>query len=152
MIDKLFKKPNKPTVHQGMPHTQIGITPPDGIMQKLADYCFSLPNVSEQPTQISVPGARALWLDESVHAVHPETMLVGREFAHIHPDASLHLPLPELTALQAIENDWAEPHPVAKHIGLPGMVLLYTPMDKTELEVVRNFILESYQFVTGLEI
>lgn len=148
----LFAKPSKPRVHHGMPHTQIGVTPPAGMMPKLADYCFSLPNVTEKPTGISVPGARALWLDESIHAAHPETMLVGREFAHIHPDASLHLPLPEDLANQAIRLDWAEQHPVAAAVGVPGMVLIFTPMNDTELEIVKRFILESYRYVTGMEI
>jgi hypothetical protein len=45
---------------------------------------------------ISVPGARALWLDYSLHAGPPEAFLIGREFAHLHPgaDHSLHAMLP----------------------------------------------------------
>lgn len=148
----MFKKPNKPIVYQAIPHTQIGVIPPDGIMEKLANFCFSLPHVTEEPTQISVPGARALWLDNSVHAAHPETMLVGREFAHIHPDASLHIPLPKGRADEIIQLDWAETHPVANRVGVPGLVLIYTPMNDKELQVVKQFIRESYEYVTGLTV
>lgn len=142
------KRPRPPT-HKWMPHTQIGITPVPDVHAELYRRSYSLPGVRNEPTQISVPGARALWLAEELSLARPELILVGREFAHIHPDGSLHVTLPPARARQAIEAGWAEIHPVAEQIGNEGMVLLYTPQDMEELEVVFQLILDSYNFVTG---
>lgn len=76
----------------------------------------------------------------------------GREFAHIHPDGSLHVALPPERAREAVSKGWAEPHPLAQYLGNEGMVMLYTPLDKEELDVVFGLILDSYNFVTGLSL
>jgi phospholipase/carboxylesterase len=98
---------------------------------------------------ISVPGARALWLREDLPLAHPEVIARGREFAHIHPDGSLHVALPPERAREAVSKGWAEPHPLAQYLGNEGMVMLYTPLDMEELDVVFGLILDSYNFVTG---
>jgi phospholipase/carboxylesterase len=105
--------------------------------------------VTNRPTVISVPGARAIWLDEDLPLAHPESIARGREFAHIHPDGSLHVSLSPERAQEAIEMGWAEPHPMAAYIGNLGMVMLYTPLDMKELDVVFQLIVDSYNFVTG---
>ncbi|MGH2453772.1 MAG: luciferase family protein [bacterium] len=110
---------------------------------------FSLPNVTNRPTVISVPGARALWLEEHLPLAHPEVIAAGREFAHIHPDGSLHASLPPERAREAIEAGWVEPHPMALYIGNEGMVMLYTPRTMEELDVIFQLIVDSYNFVTG---
>lgn len=132
-----------------MPHTQIGVQPIPEVNAELHRRAFSLPGVSARPTIISVPGARGLWLDESMELAHPEAIVAGREFTHIHPDGSLHLPLPLDRARQAIEAGWAEPHPIARALGVDGLVLVYTPRDVAELEVVWDLVLDSYVHVTG---
>lgn len=138
-----------PTVHQGMPHTEIGVSPVPEVNAELHRRAFALPRVSARPTIISVPGARALWIDESMTLAHPEVIVAGREFAHIHPDGSLHLPLPGHRAQEAVAAGWAEPHPIAAQLGVEGLVLLYTPRDLGELEVVWGLLLDSYTYVTG---
>ncbi len=132
-----------------MPHTQIGIQPVPEINTELFKRCYSLPDVQNRPTVISVPGARALWLREDLPLAHPEVIARGREFAHIHPDGSLHIALPPERANEAVEKGWAEPHPMAKYMDIEGMVMLYTPLDMDELDVVFRLILDSYNFVTG---
>ena len=143
------RKRSRPATNQGMPHAQIGIRPIAAINDELFRRSFSLPMVQNRPTVISVPGARALWLDEGMPLAHPEVIARGREFAHIHPDGSLHLSLPPERAREAVEKGWAEPHPIASYNGIDGMVMLYTPLDQEELEVVFQLIVESYTFVTG---
>lgn len=140
---------DRPPVHPGMPHTQIGVTPVPEVNAELHRRAFSLPGVSARPTIVSVPGSRALWLDESIELAHPEAIVAGREFTHIHPDGSLHLPLPAARAEAAIEAGWAEPHPIARLIGAEGLVLVYTPRDFVEMEVVWMLLLDSYCYVTG---
>jgi len=139
----------RPFTQQAMPHTQIGIQPVPEINTELFKRCYSLPAVQNRPTVISVPGARALWLREDLPWAHPEVIARGREFAHIHPDGSLHIALPPERANEAVEKGWAEPHPMAKYMDIEGMVMLYTPLDMDELDVVFRLILDSYNFVTG---
>jgi len=146
------RKRARPPTHQGMPHAQIGIQPVAAIHAELFRRSFSLPKVQNRPTVISVPGARALWLTENSPLAHPEVIVRGREFAHIHPDGSLHLSLPPERAREAVEKGWAEPHPIAGYLGIEGMVLLYTPLDEEELDLVFQLIVESYNFVTGSSI
>lgn len=119
------------------------------VNNELFRRAFALPNVTNRPTVISVPGARALWLDESLPLAHPEAIVAGREFAHIHPDGSLHAALSPERAREAIEAGWAEPHPMAQYMRNDGMVMLYTPRTMQELDVIFQLIVDSYNFVTG---
>ena len=132
-----------------MPHAQIGVVPDAAVEREMYRRVYALPGIENRPSVISVPGARALWLADDVPIAHPEVVLRGREFAHIHPDASLHVVLPDERAAEAIAAGWAEQHPVAAQLGIPGIVLVYTPRDSAELDVVMDLITESYRFVTG---
>lgn len=132
-----------------MPHAQIGVEPVPAVHEELFRRCFRLPEVTERATIISVPGARALWLDESLDLAHPEAIVAGREFAHIHPDGSLHASLSPARAREAVEAGWAEPHPLASYLGKDGMVLLYTPRNEEELDVIFSLVADSYAYVTG---
>lgn len=144
-----YRNKPRPPVTRGMPHTQIGVHPVPALNRELFRRAFALPGVRNEPTQISVPGARALWLDENLSLTHDELILVGREFAHIHPDGSLHVTLDPQRAQEATEKGWAEPHPIASQIGVEGMVLLYTPLNETELDVIFGLVVDSYNFITG---
>ena len=137
----------RPLTNKNMPHSQIGVQPVPDVNAELFRRAFALPDVTNKPTVISVPGARALWLDESLPLAHP--VMAGREFAHIHPDGSLHASLSPERAGEAIEAGWAEPHPMALYMGNEGMVMLYTPRTMEELDVIFQLIVDSYNFVTG---
>lgn len=115
----------RPITYKLAPHTELDAEPVPELIAKRAEFCFSLPDVHEEPTRISVPGARALVADPGV-AADPQTMAVGREFAHIHPDGSMHIVLSGGDAREAVVQGWAEPHPMAAAFN-PGMVMLYTP-------------------------
>lgn len=135
------------------PHQQLDQQPPDArLAEELARRVFSLPGVEDRPSLVSVPGARALWLSDSLPAGPPEAFMVGREFAHLHPlpDLSLHAMLPPPLAVEAVATEWAEPHPMAR-LGLipPGAVMLYAPRDEGELEVVERLVDASYGFARG---
>ncbi len=135
-----------------MPHAQIGVTPVPEVDRELRRRAYLLPGVLDRPTVISVPGARALWLADDVDLLRPQVILRGREFAHIHPDGSLHAILSPERAREAIDAGWAEPHPIVEYLGLPGLVMLYTPVTMEELDVVVELIVDSYNFVTGRSI
>jgi hypothetical protein len=96
------------------PHTQLDQQPTDlRWVKELAERVFALPGVVEEPSRISVPGARALVLAQGEAVGPPEAFLIDREFAHLHPapDHSLHAMLPTETVTEAVSAGWAEPHP-----------------------------------------
>jgi hypothetical protein len=132
------------------PHTQLDQQPTDlRWVEELATRVFALPGVLEEPSRISVPGARALILAPGEPTGPPEAFLIEREFAHLHPgpDHSLHAMLPTETANAAIDAGWAEPHPVALR-GLipPTAVMLYAPRDEAEMEVLESLLRASHAF------
>ena len=132
------------------PHTQLDQQPTDlRWVERLADRVFALPGVVEQPSRISVPGARALVLAPGEPGGPPEAFLIDREFAHLHPapDHSLHAMLPTETVTDAVAAGWAEPHPVALR-GLipPTAVMVYAPRDEAELEVIESLVRASHAF------
>ena len=132
------------------PHTQLDQQPTDlRWFEELAERVFALPGVVEEPSRISVPGARALVLAPGEAVGPPEAFLIDREFAHLHPDPdhSLHAMVPTETVTEAVAAGWAEPHPVALRGLIPqNAVMLYAPRDEGELEVVERLVRASHAF------
>jgi len=132
------------------PHTQLDQQPSDtAVVGELAHRLFTLPGVIEEPSGISVPGARAATLAQGEPTGPPEAFLTGREFAHLHPspDHSLHAMLPPDVAARAVEAGWAEVHPVARMGAIPpNAVMLYAPRDDAELDVITDLLRASYRF------
>jgi hypothetical protein len=141
---------DRPRTTPTNPHTQLDQQPTDlRWVDELAERVFALPGVQEQPSRISVPGARALTLAPGEPIGPPEAFLIEREFAHLHPapDHSLHAMLPLETAREAIEAGWAESHPVALRGHIPQTaVMLYAPRDEAELEVIESLVRSSHSF------
>jgi hypothetical protein len=141
---------DRPRTTPTNPHTQLDQQPSDpALVAELARRIFALPGVQEQPSRVSVPGARALVLAPGEPAGPAEAFMVGREFAHLHPapDHSLHAALPLDLAQRAVDQGWAEVHPVAR-MGLipPTAVILYAPRDESELAVVESLVRASHAF------
>lgn len=112
---------------------------------------FALSRVSERPSLVSVPGARALCVDGGGDAP-ADAFFADGEFAHLHPgeDQSLHVMLPPELAPLAIEAGWAEPHPVAaRGLAPPNAVMVYAPRDDTEREVVTALVRAAHAYATG---
>ena len=131
---------------------QLDQLPAPRVIAGLADALFALPGVREQPSAISVPGARALWLEPNDARGPRDAFLVGREFAHLHPppEGSLHAALPPSLASEAIAHGWAEIHPVARMGLIPGnVVMLYAPRDDAEVAVVLGLVRAALAFARG---
>jgi Family of unknown function (DUF5519) len=132
------------------PHTQLDQQPTDlRWVEELAERVFALPGVLDEPSRISVPGARALILAPGQPTGPPEAFLIEREFAHLHPapDHSLHAMLPPELVDEAIEAGWAEHHPVALRGLIPRTaVMLYAPRDEAELDVLESLVRASHAF------
>ena len=80
--------------------------------------------------------------------------MIGRKFAHVHPmpDGSLHACPPLQVAEEAVEEGWAEPHPVARMGLIPAnSIMLYAPRDAAGLETVYTLVREAYLFAGGRE-
>jgi hypothetical protein len=141
---------DRPRTTPTNPHTQLDQQPTDlRWVDELAERVFALPGVVEQPSGISVPGARALVLAAGEPTGPPEAFLIDREFAHLHPapDHSLHAMLPTETVDEAVAAGWAEPHPVALRGLIPrNAVMLYAPRDEAELDVIERLVRASYAF------
>ena len=142
-----------PRTTGSVPHTQIDVDAVPEVHDELFRRTFALPDVENRPTIVSLPGARGVWLSDGVPIAHPEAIVAGREFTHIHPDGSLHTPLPFERAIEAVDAGWAERHPWAdQRDGWEGLVMIYTPRSLDELDVVLQLIVESYNFVTGRDV
>jgi Family of unknown function (DUF5519) len=140
----------RPRTTSTNPHTQLDQQPTDSsVREELARRVFALPGVIEQPSGISVPGARALMLAPGEPVGPPEAFLIDREFAHLHPapDYSLHAMLPLELAQAAIDAGWAEPHPMARRGLIPSTaVMLYAPRDTSEVGVTETLVRASHAF------
>ena len=143
----------RPQTTPSVPHVQIGVSSVPEVDTELLRRVSTLPGVEIRPTVVSLRGAKGFWLNERVQLAHPEVIVGGREFAHIHPDGSLHASLAPKRARNAVRAGWAIGHPWAnQRAGWEGLVMLYTPQSMAELDVIFQLIVDSYNFVTGQNI
>ena len=155
MTRKLNRQGPRPSVSESAPQQQLDQQPEDGSLQSaLADRVFALPYVREEPSGISVPGARALVLEAEAAKGPQEAFLVGTEFAHLHPmpDQSLHLSLPPDRAKQEVEAGWAEYHPwVLEGKIEPTRLLVYAPRNRDENGKVYELVVAAHAFALGVD-
>jgi len=144
----------KPETTRQIPHSQLTQHGPDDVIERLHDWCFSLPDVNNEHSGISVPGARALVLHEGCNC-NPDAFMVGREFAHIHPhpdNGSMHVKLSAEDARNVIAAGWGEDHfLVTMGHYPPGLIMVFSPRDNEELEVVKQIVARSHAFATRSE-
>ncbi|MDJ1008479.1 MAG: DUF5519 family protein [Paracoccaceae bacterium] len=143
----------RPEATQGVPHQQIGAVPdPDlsnGLMRRVSQF----PGVTFHQSPVSLPGAVGFILRPEMPIVQPQAIVAGREFAHVHPDGSLHATLDPAVVAEAVDAGWAVSHPWAtERPGWEGLVLIYTPTTEDELDVVLSLIEHSYSYITGLPV
>ena len=137
------RKGESPRVTIGIPHIQLDQTADADMLAELSAWVFSLDGVVERPSRASLPGAKALTVAPEL-TVRAEAMIVGREFAHIHPQSngggSLHLRLPADQAQEVVDKGWGVWHPFAIDGAMPGMVMVFAPRSDEDLEVVKTII------------
>ena len=139
-----------PRTTDGVPHVQIEVEPVPEISAELLRRVSEIAGIEIQPTIVSLPGALGFWVVEDAPLARPEVIVRGREFAHIHPDGSLHASLSPALAKRAVQAGWAVSHPWAdQRPGWEGFVMIFTPATLDELDVVFDLVLHSYEFVTG---
>jgi hypothetical protein len=103
----------------------------------------------ELPEELPQENGFAMFLDgrlppEGVTLLPPR---LTAEFAHVHPDGSLHLVLPPEVEAAMLAKGWGERHPLYR----PDMriVMLFAPRDEGELEIAQSLIGASYRYATG---
>jgi phospholipase/carboxylesterase len=136
-----------------MPHQQLSQNAPAEVQEALFARAKELPGVSVAASGISVPGARAFVLADEVAKGPPEAVMVGREFAHLHPpyDGSLHLALPADAAAEVERLGWGQLHPLARAGGMPPtIVMVFGPRDAEELETAWTILRASHAFASGV--
>src|SRR4051812_36075931 len=102
----------RPSTTTAIPHAQLDQQPADGrLVDEILSTAGQWPRVRAQSSGISVEGARALALADSV-ANGGHAFITGTEFCHVHAqgDHSLHATLPVDLAHAAAQAGWAEPH------------------------------------------
>jgi hypothetical protein len=133
------------------PHTQLDQNAPTGLQDRLRDHALALPAVRRGPSNVSVPGAVAFFLDSPPNPATLPNLFDG-EWGHIHPadDGSLHLNVPTGLAERLIELGWAEYHNVVRRgLAPPIVIMLYGPRDEAELEVAAAIVEAAYVAAGG---
>ncbi|MDF1728487.1 MAG: DUF5519 family protein [Sulfitobacter sp.] len=140
----------RPETTSKVPHVQIGIQPVPELEEEMLRQVADFPGVILGATCVSLPGAVGFQLTGDVSIAQPQAIVGGREFAHLHPDGSLHASLHPDTARAAVMAGWAVAHPWAnKRAGWEGFVMIYTPLTEAELDVVLQLLRGSYTYITG---
>jgi len=133
-----------------VPHIQLDAEADALVDTELRRRAFQLPGVQDLPTDRSLPGARGLALSDDLDLARPDAISGSREFAHIHPDGSLHVWLPIDRALEVHDTKWGEIHPWADRDGFwDGVVMVYTPETLDELDITIRILVDAYNFVVG---
>lgn len=141
----------RPSVSWTIPQQQESDNAPAELQEALFARMSALPGVESGPSQISVPGARAVLAPDATGPEEAFLVPSAREFAHLHPayDGSLHLVLPVDLAADAVAKGWAQVHMLAGIRLSPGFVLVYGPRTEAELEVVAGLVGASHRFALG---
>lgn len=138
---------------ESVPHVQLDASPVDSIDAELRRRVFQLPQVTDAPSDRSLPGARGLMLAPGLELARPDVIAGSQEFAHIHPDGSLHVWMPAGRAIEADRLHWGDLHPWVDRDGFwDGVVLIFTPETTDELEIVIQLVVDAYNFVVGTDL
>ena len=113
MLELPQRAGERPKTSPDQPHEQLDQNPPPEIYAKLKEGAFALPHIERRPSELSVPGAEALWLGEENAHHRKEAFMFGGEFAHIHPpyDGSMHMTLSDEDVQELLDKGWGEMHP-----------------------------------------
>ncbi len=136
-----------------VPHVQIDAVPVPAVDAELRRRAFLLPGIEDEASPRSLPGARGLIFADDVELLRPEVSGGSREFAHIHPDGSLHVWMPVNRAIEVDDKKWGELHPwVDRDDFWDGVVMIYTPESPEELEVTMQLLVDAYNYSTGASV
>jgi phospholipase/carboxylesterase len=135
---------------EGVPHIQLDSKTVAAVDAELRRRAFQLPGVEDLASDRSLPGARGLALSDDLDIARADVIAGSSEFAHIHPDGSLHVWLAVESAIEVEDKNWGELHPWVDRDGFwDGVVMVYTPESLEELDATIQILVDAYNFVTG---
>jgi len=140
-----------PETSTTVPQHQLTQHAPPARQAELWTRVSHLAGVTTAPATVGVEGTRSLLLDRA-DATGPDAAYLLPdlgEFAHLHPDGSVHAALPDELAYDGIAKGWVVPHPLAGIRVRSGMVLVPGPRDEDEVGVVAGIVAAAHQFATG---
>jgi hypothetical protein len=166
---------DRPETGPAVPHVQLTQTSPPALHETLKDWMASqLPGTVTGTSEISDAAKMMRWMArtfpdhpvphdvpvESAFAVFLDGVIppagavlmppsLTREFAHLHPDGSLHLALPQEDQEELLAAGWGERHPLYSQ--QVNVVMMYGPRTLAEVEVAKAVLLASYRYATGRE-
>jgi hypothetical protein len=140
---------DRPTTGPSVPHVQLSQNSPARLIEALKEWmATALPGAVIRPSEISEPGSLAFFVDGTPP---PGTVLLPprltAEFAHVHPDGSLHLALSTTDQDTLIATGWGERHPL--YSPTINVVMLYGPRTDDELAAAKTVVAASYRYATG---
>ena len=140
-----------PRTTPAYPHEQLTQSGTVALMERLYERAGALPGVIEGSNGTSAPDIHTFLLEPEYAEGPREAFLADGEFAHLHPDGSLHLTLPRELGDEVVVQGWGEVHVDAgARRGSPIFMMIYAPRDEDELEAVWRIFSLSYEFALGL--
>src|SRR5918998_5348968 len=136
-----------PCTTPAYPHEQLTQSGTVALRERLHERAGALPGVVEGSNGTSAPDTRTYLLEPEYAEGPREAFLARGEFAHLHPDGSLHLTLPRELGDEVMVQGWGEVHIDAEtRRGSPIFMMVYAPRDDDELEAVWRIVRSSYEF------
>ncbi|WP_017593184.1 luciferase domain-containing protein [Nocardiopsis potens] len=140
----------RPATGPSVPHVQLDQNSPGEVREELERWMVGhLEGAVVRPSEISEPGSLAFFLDGVLPPAGAVLLppRLNAEFAHVHPDGSLHLALSREDQDELIAGGWGERHPL--YSPAVNVVMLYGPRTGGELEVAKAVVEASYRYATG---
>jgi Family of unknown function (DUF5519) len=140
------RKGVRPRTGPSIPHQQLSQIAPIELQDVVWERMNTLEHIVTGQSYVSMPDSKALHI-LPMYAKGPEqAFFAGTEFAHLHgpSDGSLHLTLSPKDIVEVLAKGWGESHPLARRMSKPGLVMVFGPRDKAELEIVWEIIQRSY--------
>ncbi len=138
-----------PGLTSGVPQHQVTQNGPADLQELLWARLAALPGVTTGPTKVGVEGTRAVCVERGAAPDSAFVLPADGEFAHLHPDGSTHVVLPEDLAYDALAKGWAFAHPLAGVRVARGLVLVPGPRDEAELATVAGIVAAAHRTVTA---
>jgi hypothetical protein len=141
---------SRPRVGRQYPCLQLTQADEPGAQQALLELVQDWPGLTVTAPRQSITGCKALALSETLARGQGEAFILGREFAHVREEGSVHAALAPEWAVDVMKKGWGQLHPLALY-GLiaPQSVVFYAPRDDEELDVVERILIASYSYSCG---
>lgn len=143
----------RPEIARQYPCPQRTETDDPSAQARIVERVRAWPGVEEAAPRQTIPGCRALVLDAALVHGQGEAFILGREFAHVRADGSVHAALAPEWGEEVLRRGWGQIHPLALY-GLiqPQSLIFYAPRDGAERDVVVALLQAAYAYACGHEV